>query len=227
MRSSIEIVVSALALILAALAFHAWLASRDDQIRLQAILAAQKQLLDAADLRERDRAATLQGTLAQIDALKRATQTPAQILRDLPKYLTLPQPITIAPTGAGDSHAASGNASTDQRGSGASGKSASSTSPAPQNLPDSPVAQIPAADLKPLYDFVQDCRACQAQLTAAKLNAADDGTKIAALTRERDAALKSARGGGVWLRLRRNALWFVVGAGAGAVALCATGHCRP
>jgi type II secretory pathway pseudopilin PulG len=224
---SIEIAISVLALILAALAFHAWLASRDDQIRLQATLAAQKQLLDAADARKRDRATTLQDTLAQIDALKRATQTPAQILRDLPKYLSLPQPITLAPADAGNSPSVPGKGITDQQGSGPSEKSGASASPASENLPDAPAARIPAADLKPLYDFVQDCRACQAQLAAAKLNTADDATKIAALMRERDAAIKAAKGGGVWLRLRRNALWFIVGAGAGAVALCGTGHCRP
>ncbi len=227
MRSSIEIVVSTLALILAALAFHAWLASRDDQLRLQATLAAQKQLLDAADARERDRAATLQDTLAQIDALKRATQTPAQILSDLPKYLSLPQPITLAPAGAGNPPSAARTGSTAQQGTGLTGKSGAPASPAPGDLPDAPAARIPAADLKPLYDFVQDCRACQAQLDAAKLNAADDATKITALTRERDAAITTAKGGGVWLRLRRNAVWFVVGAGAGAAALCGTGHCRP
>jgi type II secretory pathway pseudopilin PulG len=227
MRSSIEIVVSALALILAALAFHAWLASRDDRLRLQATLAAQKQLVDAADARARDRAATLQDTLAQIDALKRATQTPAQILTDLPKYLSLPQPITLSPTRAGNSPTATGTENTAQQGSGPTEKSSAAVSPAPGDLPGAPAARIPAADLKPLYDFVQDCRACQAQLATAKLNAADDATKIAALTRERDAAITTAKGGGVWLRLRRNALWFVVGAGAGAVALCGAGHCRP
>lgn len=226
MRSSIEIVVSALGLILAALAFHAWLASRDDQVRLQATLAAQKQLLDAADARESDRATTLQNTLAQISALKRATQTPAQILSDLPKYLSLPQPITLAPVGAGNP-SASGTGNTTQQGTSSTEKSAAPASSAAGDLPDAPVARIPSADLKPLFDFVQDCRSCQAQLAAAKLNAADDAAKITALTRERDAAITSAKGGGVWLRLRRNALWFVVGAGAGAVALCGTGHCRP
>jgi type II secretory pathway pseudopilin PulG len=227
MRNTIEIVVSALALILAALAFHAWLAFRDDQLKLQATLAAQKQLLDAADARERDRAATLQDTLAQIAALKRATQTPAQILSDLPKYLSLPQPITLVPPAAGNPPSATGTGNTPQQGTGLTGKSGAPVSPAPDDLPDAPAARIPATDLKPLYDFVQDCRACQAQLVAAKLNATDDATKIAALTRERDAAITTARGGGIWLRLRRNALWFVVGAGAGAVALCGTGHCRP
>ena len=60
-----------------------------------------KQALDAADVREHDRAATLKDTLAQIEALKRQTQTPAQVLRDLPKFLTLPQPITLNPPQSG------------------------------------------------------------------------------------------------------------------------------
>ncbi|MGA7915309.1 MAG: hypothetical protein WCA00_08750 [Candidatus Acidiferrales bacterium] len=89
-----------LALLVAAMAFHAWLAAHDDQLRMQSTIAAQKQLLDAADARERDRATTLKDTLAQIEALKRSVQTPAEILRDLPKYLPLPQPITIAPSGS-------------------------------------------------------------------------------------------------------------------------------
>jgi hypothetical protein len=77
------------------MAFNAWLTEHDDRLRMQATIATQKQALDAADTRERDRAVTLKDTLAQIEALKRQTQTPAQILRDLPKFLSLPQPITL------------------------------------------------------------------------------------------------------------------------------------
>jgi hypothetical protein len=227
MRSTIEIVISVLALLLAALAFHAWLSWRDDQMRLQATLTAQKQLLDAADARERDRTAALQDTLSQIDALKRAAHSPAQIVRDLPKYMSLPQPITLTPDGAVNPPNAPANSSAAQQGSGSSGETAAPRPVVPKNLPDSPVAQIPAADLKPLYDFVQDCRSCQAQLAAVKLNADDDAAKIAALTRQRDAAITAAKGGSLWRRFRRNTLWFAVGVGAGAAALCSTGHCRP
>ncbi len=95
-----------------------------------------------------------------------------------------------------------------------------------QDLPDAPSAQIPAADLKPLFDYVQDCRSCQAQLAAAKQDSTDNAAKLAAVTKERDAAITAAKGGTFWQRLHRNALWFVVGAGAGAVAVCGTGHCR-
>jgi hypothetical protein len=256
-RRTIELIAFLAALLLAALAFHAWLASHDEQQRLQATLAAQKQLLDAADARERDRAATLNDTLAQIAKLKSATQSPEEILRGLQQFLPLPQPITLANGNAAhpstapsqnaaphvsassleDNHAApSGGAKPHEQSSlsavapsqqGTAPTESFPAQPPAQHLdsplaftastspPDAPAAQIPAADLKPLYDFVQDCRACQAQLAAAKQNSSDDAAKIAALTRERDAAITASKGGTFWRQLRRNALWFAVGAGVG------------
>jgi len=94
-RRTIEIAAFCAALLLVALIFHAWLAAHDDQLRLSATLATQKQALDAADARERDRTATLKDALAQIDALKRSaqTQTPVQLARALQDALHLPQPI--------------------------------------------------------------------------------------------------------------------------------------
>lgn len=104
-------------------------------------------------------------------------------------------------------------------------RAADAANTAPQST-----TEIPAADLAPLYDYVQDCRACQLQLTAAKQNASDDAAKIRALTLERNAAVTAAKGGPIWLRLKRNAHWLAVGAAIGAVssaaALCHTGHCR-
>ena len=338
-RRTIEIAAFCAALLLAALIFHAWLAAHDDQLRLSSTLATQKQSLDAADARERDRNATLKDALAQIDALKRnaQTQTPAQLARALQDALHLPQPITIGTAAASDSSAGtrhvedppwrtvperanntpaplSNDASApDVRTAGVSPAplppsttqqqnpqnsqqetqrpkslldlllhrtpttklSANSASVAPgQTSPSSPntqsesaaspqtqqgtgpslpapnssianpapsrsnaaaaapqsTAEIPAADLAPLYNYVQDCRACQLQLTAAKQNASDDAAKIRALTLERDAAITATKGGPFWLRLKRNAHWLAIGAAVGAVtsaaALCHTGHCR-
>lgn len=208
------------------MAVHAWLSSRADEQLLQSTLATQKQILDAADARERARDTALTATLAQIDRLKRATQTPTQIVRDLPNYLSLPQPITLAQAG-------SAAKIPPQQGTGLPAEITGQSSlppgtPATQTpaantttanaFPSEPVAQLPAADLKPLYDYVQDCRACQAQLATAKQNASDDAAKIAALTRERDAAVTAAKGGSFLRRLRRNALWFLVGAAAGYAA---------
>jgi len=142
MRRTIEIASFLATLLVAALAAHAWLAARADQQRLQSTLAAQKQLLDAADSRERARAATLNDTLAQIDDLKRATQTPAQIVRELPQYLPLPQPITLpSRTSPAGPTTQQGTAPSEQR---------ASEPGAPEALPASPIAQLPASDLKPL-----------------------------------------------------------------------------
>jgi hypothetical protein len=225
-RRTIEIVAFCVALLLAAMSIHAWLASRDDQQRLAAALAAQQKLLDAADTRERTRQSALDATLAQIENLKRATQTPAQILASLPKYLPLPQPITMSSDAANSSAASAQHAppAATEQGTDASAKSTipgeipSRASNASASLPAAPAAQIPSVDLKPLFDFVQDCRSCQAQLAAAKQNQADDATKLAALTAERDAAITAAKGGTFWRRLRRNAIWFGVGTAFGAAA---------
>ena len=313
-RRTIEIAAFCAALLLAALIFHAWLAAHDDQLRLASTLATQKQALDAADARERDRNATLKDALAQIDAPKRNGQneTPAQLARALQDALHLPQPITISPEPlsndanvpdvrtAGVSPAPLPPSTTQQQdpknsqqetqrpkslldlllhGTPSTKLSANSASVAPgQTSPSSPntqsesaaspqtqqgtgtslpapnssvanpapsrsnaagsassaapqsTAEIPAADLAPLYNYVQDCRACQLELTAAKQNATDDDAKIRALTRERDAAITAAKGGPFWLRLKRNAHWLAIGAAVGAVtsaaALCHTGHCR-
>jgi hypothetical protein len=220
-RRTIEIVAFCVALLLAAMSIHAWLASRDEQQRLAAALAAQQKLLDAADARERTRQSALDATLAQIENLKRATQTPAQILASLPKYLPLPQPITMPSDGANSSAASAQHAppAAVEQGTDASAKSGvPGRTSSPASLPSAPAAQIPSADLKPLFDFVQDCRSCQAQLAAAKQNQADDDAKLAALTAERDAAITAAKGGTFWRRLRRNAICFGVGAAFGAAA---------
>ena len=344
-RRTIEIVAFCAALFLAAVIFHAWLAAHDDQLRLASTLATQKQAIDAADARERDRNATLKDALAQIDALKHnaQTQTPTQLARALQDALHLPQPITIssgsisndahapdfrtaglrpaplpssttpappsndtnapdvrtagvsparlpppitqqqnsktarqeteslldllfhrtpttkisanstsvaaAQTPSSSSQTQSENAASPQSQQGTAASlpapnSSSAANPGPSAsaapaLPSTPntaataqqsTAAIPAADLATLYNYVQDCRACQLQLTAAKQNASDDAAKIRALTRERDAAVTAAKGGPFWLRPKRNAHWLAIGAAIGAVSsaatLCHTGHCR-
>jgi hypothetical protein len=307
-RRTIEIAAFLAAVLVAALAFNAWLASHDEQQSLQSTLAAQKQIIGAADARERARDAALNQTLAQIEKLKRTSQTPEQIVRDLPNYLPLPQPITLvrnSPTNSSDesSHdswqspanpgnsiapgdtatvsatspgslslpgsaaragvkladqprckkaSASRNAQSicqadkntapeflrPDLGPGsaieASAKNsvtlnaiqaASPNSPSEPARPTQPcadaadcTAQIPAADLKPLYNYIQDCRACQTKLATANQNAADDAKKIASLTQERNAAITAAKGGTFWRRLRRNATWFTAGAVLGYAA---------
>lgn len=187
------------AVILCIAVVAAWRADRRDRSQLAAELAATKQLLAAADARQHDRDAQLAQTLAAFAAEKRTMVTPAQIIHDLPNQLPLPTPITLqndqsSPAGVGARFSASPTAS----------------APPPQ-------AVIPAEDLKPLYDFTIDCKACQSKLTTVQSDLADERQKTAALTRERDDALRIARGGSAWRRIRRAAKWFILGAAAGAV----------
>jgi hypothetical protein len=215
MRHKVEIAAFSVVLLFATLALSAWFASRDEEQRLQTTLTAQKQIIDAVGVRERARDASLKDALAQIGKLKRDTRTPNQIIRDLPKYLPLPQPITITDS-ANPLKAAT------QHGADTSEKSLFPpiVQPSPsEGLPATPVVQVPAADLKSLYDVVQDYRACQLRLTAASENVSDQTSKAAALTRERNVAITAAKGGSFWRRLHRNALWFAVGAGAGYVVV--------
>ena len=168
---------------------QAWRADRRDRAQLAAELAATKQLLAAADARQHDRDAQLAQTLATLAAEKRTIVTPAQIVRELPSQISLPSPIVLQSTPA---------------------------------LTDSPTpkanAVIPAEDLKPLYDFTIDCKTCQAKLAATQADLSDERAKTTALTRERDDALRIARGGSAWLRIGRAAKWFFIGAAAGAIA---------
>jgi hypothetical protein len=185
MRNTLEISGILLAVLLATMAFHAWLTEHHDRLRLQATISTQKQALDAADAREHGRAATLKDTLAQIEAQKRRTETPAQILSELPKFLTLPQPITLTPelsavpaaqqgTVLSEKSACAGKNGCAPPASPSTATSAADDSPAlqspalagqsnQQELPDAPTAPIPVADLKPIFDYVQDYRSCQAQ----------------------------------------------------------------
>jgi hypothetical protein len=199
-------------LLLAVVAVTAWRADQRDRAQLASELAATKKLLADADARQHDRDAQLTQTLAELVKEKQTITTPIQIVRELSKEIPLPAPITLqtdqnkpASRAAKESPNTNSHNSSEPTGNGL----ASNNQPAP--------AVIPQQDLKPLYDFALDCKACQAKLTAAQSDLTDEKTKTTALTHERDDALRVARGGSVWHRITRAAKWFALGAAAGAV----------
>lgn len=170
----------------------AWREDRKNLSQLKADLATANQSLQAATARQHDRDFRLQQTLTALAREKRSATTPAEIVQKLPAEISLPLPITLQ------------------------------TLPPPvlgSTQPAQPEAVIPAEDLKPLHDFVLDCKACQAKLAASQADLADETSKTQTLTRERDEALKIARGGSAWHRVARAAKWFVLGAAAGAIAV--------
>jgi hypothetical protein len=198
MKSKTHIAILTAALIAVALLIDAWRSAKRDTAQLNAALAMQSAAIQQAEAREKQRNAQLTTALDTIAAQKRAIQTPKQALQALPSVLPpLPLPISIQIP----------NLSTAQPGE---------TSPA--------TITVPQADLKPLYDDLQDCRADAIHLDTIKKDLADEQARSESLMRERDSAIAAARGGTFWLRLKRSAKWFAIGAAVGAAAGAVARH---
>lgn len=88
----------------------------------------------------------------------------------------------------------------------------------PRPNPDGMV-EMATADLKPLFDESQSCRTCESQLAVCQADLADEKTRSASLTKERDAIATYAKGGSFWHRLKQNAKWLALGAAISAGAI--------
>jgi hypothetical protein len=203
MKTSLLFRVAGILVFIALVAFlvfeaRAW---RQERARLKDEISAAQKLVQDAEARQKQRDLELGDTLRQIAQKKASVRTPQQIVRELPTDLPLPFPIQLPPAVPGDVHAST---------PGASGAGTAQ-----------PMAGLPVADLKPLYDFVQDCKSCQAERKTVRRDLTDEQAKSAALAHERDAALKLARGGSFWQRTGRAAKWFGLGVLAGAAAAAA------
>ena len=193
--------------VLAVSLIAAWRAERKDRANLAAELATAKQSLVQADERQHTRDSQLLQTLDTLAANKRNVTTPTQIIRELPQYLNLPTPLTLHPSTSSqpqpkpDTHGVPSPCPTDS---------------IKDNQPTQVI--IPTEDLKQLYDFTLDCKACQAKLSATQGDLTDEKSKTATLTKERDAAITAAKGGSVLRRITRAAKWLAIGAAAGAIA---------
>jgi hypothetical protein len=189
-----------IALATAVSVYYAWRGTQHEQAQLKAELQATQKALEDADARQQSRNAELAQLLTQLNEKKATVQNPAQIMKALPDVLPLPAPLTLPTQTANAGLPATPEGSKQ-----------------PAETPN-PKLQLPAEDLKPLYDFAVNCQECEAQLAATLANLKDEQTKSQALSRERDTALQAARGGSVLRRVVRAARWFVIGAAAGAVA---------
>jgi len=167
------------------------------------ILASAKQAKDLQDAEtQRDKL-----TAANVAALQAAASrqvTPGEIAAWLPKQLATPQPITFTIPAA-----------------------------TAQNPTPNATASIPQADLPVLRDRVEKCQECAAKLTTSEADVSSRdqrlilaGEELSAMTKERNAAVAAAKGGGFWSRMKRSGKWLAIGAGAGAAALCGFGHCK-
>jgi hypothetical protein len=213
MGTWIKLVAVVVTAVLAAGVFVAWRDARKEQAALQAELKTTQQALAEATAQEASRDAAVNDLVAGLKKKEAAVQKPAQVVAALPGMIPLPEPITIEPERTGTTKQAGGI----ERPAADGGPYKVQKS---QSLPDGiqPKVNFPAADLKPLYDFAADCKACQAKLAAAQADLADEKLKSQALGRERDDALKAVKGGSVLRRIARAAKWFAIGAAAGAIA---------
>ena len=191
--------------VLAASVFFAWREARKEQVALQVELKTTQQALTEAAARQASRDAAVKDLVAGLKKIEATVQKPAQVVAALPSVLTLPEPITIETEPPASKNHVDGIGR-------------------PGSLPNdvAPKVNFPAADLKPLYDFSANCKACQAKLGTAQADLADEKVKSQALSRERDDVLQAARGGSVFRRIARAAKWFAIGAAAGAIAARAT-----
>jgi len=168
---------------------RSWLASHDAAAKLAATMTAQQNVIAQVAARQQQRAANLSKTVSAIAHAKRRVTTAREAATELPNVLPLlPRPIPPLQI----------------------------AEPGPEVPEPSATVNIPQADLKPLYDAMQDCRACQARLEAAQQDLSDERETVAALTRERDAAIDASRGGRFWTRIAKTAKWIAVGAALGA-----------
>jgi hypothetical protein len=174
----------------------AWRAERRETAQLQEQLKSAQQMLTEATARQSARNAALKQRVGQLQKTEKAVRTPEDVVKALPEVLPLPRPLVLEQT-AGVGLA------------GGKGAPASRSSK----------VSLPIEDLKPLYDSAVACKECQAELSVSQANLKDEKVKSAALGRERDDALRAAKGGTVLRRVARAAKWFLIGAAAGAVAV--------
>jgi hypothetical protein len=213
-RLTIFLVTTLTAVLLTVAVVAAWKADRREHVRLRAELSVAQQALSRAQDQQKDRHAQLRQQLDALAEKKHAVRAPAQIVSELPGLMGLPAPIALDP---GTPVVANANDT------GVPGAQPSGPKAAGNSKMEAPIAgaadsaRIPAADLKPLYDFAVDCKSCQLKLDASQRDLIDEKSKTAILTKERDAAVRAANGGSVLRRMARATKWFLIGAAAGAV----------
>lgn len=212
MRFWLHLAAVAVLCVLAIAVFAAWRADRRERDRLQSELSAAQKAVAQLTAAQAARHAQLNRTLRGLAGQKRSVNSPAAALRALRDVLPLPSairegpPLTALASPLPEVPAPSRKPATSLRNSAPS---------QPKQI------LLPAEDLKPLYDYAVDCKACQAKLAVCRADLTDEQAKAEALRRERDAALRAARGGSVWVRIGRAAKWSAIGAALGALAASA------
>jgi hypothetical protein len=196
--------------VIAALAYFAWRDARNDLGFMRATIDAQKQIIEDSRRAMAENQQKLTDSLAEIERQRKQVKTPEQAARAIPQVIPRVTPTIVEmPRSEPRLQPQDGPAS----------------SPPDSSRGDAEItkkAEIPLDQLKTLYDFAQDCQACKFKLDAAQVDKAELLKQLAAVEKQKAAAVTAAHGGSFLVRLKReskHALGAAAGAAAGA-AIC-------
>jgi hypothetical protein len=196
---------------------YPWIALKSELTRLG--IGHATQTPEKKDLENQEGSSTLQkgSTAAQNAPGSAATQSAASTSGNVANgSASNAQTNSLSPAGANAKGSSSSASAQTNSAAQSEANAQGNTSLTKTNAAPPAIIRVPQADLKPLYDAVEDCEVCQAKLAAAQGDLSDETTKFAAATAQRDAAISAARGT-FWTRARTAAKWIVIGAAAGAV----------
>lgn len=193
-------------LLLAGFAASGWIAAREDRIRGEERTKAAEETRAEIQKQQDVLAATVkqleaehERRLAALDQRFAQASSPQQVAQLAAQLMQLKQPIQFVTPSA-----------------------------TPENPHPQPIAQVAAEDTPQVKAYLQQCENCKLNLETAtkRLSYAEQQQELARqdltqVTKERDQWRKAAKGGSVWTRMKRNAKWFFIGAGAGAIAATA------
>lgn len=168
---------------------YAALADERDGLRdLDAALTVEQARTAALEDRINERNRELASTLHDLEAERKRNLTPRETVREVARYIPLPAPLEIIHPAAVGEHAA-----------------------------PPPLIQMPIANAEALRQYAITCQECEAKVQALSQDLADERGIAASLKNQRDAAVKAARGGGFWRRVKFAGKVALVGAGVGYV----------
>jgi len=177
------------------LLWDSWRSTNADLAKMRAALADQQKIIAESNLRLVQAQTELAAKLQDIATLRRTVTTPVQIIREIPQQIPGVQPIIVQ---------------------------------APAAVPGEPappaVAQLPLDQLQSLWDFALVCKEAQANLTGCRAETKELDIQLQAVSVQRDEAIKVAKGGGFWRKVKSGLKWAAGGVLVGGVTVALVGR---
>lgn len=196
LRTKIEIGVVVLLLAVGGIAFRSWLVQHDAMLQAQTTNKAMQTQIDQLRTDDTARFADLEKKLDANSKTFQQAVTPQQIADLATQLMALKQPITIT-----------------------------TPAPTPENPNPQPIAEVPLPDAPQAKLYLEACESCKIQLPTYQAQVESLKKQNDLLGQQRDQWRIAAKGT-KWGRMKTALKWLAIGSGAGAVALCGSGHCK-